>query len=396
MNTQKLCLLLFTAIMFASCSNDSQYKEPTSQIDTEEFTSNTIENARLDQQLEYKKTHLKKLGNWLTKNLTQVRELVNENNINDSDYFTISINYLVNNIENTIDPQLQKSMDAFLNIEGKNWYPTVTFINSDLSFIQARTGEDQNDKPIIALEKIVNEEQTYEGYEQNELDELELIHEELEEDLHSNREIMLVDISGCGEEGIAGPDAFVNCDDVYADGSEGSGGTGNGNTSSTARIRINKMTVKHHKEGWPGRSEVNFIGFKTAGLPITSGYCGQNIAGSLNCYNPDGKRIDRFKRSWIGDERTMNYLVKEDPSYANPDEYLFFTIFEQDSWPAPKKSNTYNFPNNQYRILEYRSWQGDYDSQLLSQNYTNPYNIPFTNDFSNENGGIKYNLTRGQ
>lgn len=401
MNTKKLYWLLFTVVLFASCSKDSQNEEPATQINTEEFTSTTIENARLEQQLEYKKTHLKKLGNWLTQNLTQVRGLVDQNNIKDSDYFTISINYLVNNIEDNADAHLQKALDAFLNIEDENWYPTVTFINSNLSSIQARTGDDPNDKTIVALEKIINEEQTYEGYEQNDLDELELIYEVLEEDLHANREIMLMDISQCVEVGISsGNDEFVHCDDIQAD---GSGGSGTGNTSTTARrIRIQKMTVKQHKEGWPGRSEVHFIGFTSTGLPINSGYCGDNIAGSLNCYNPDGKRIDRFKRSWIGDERTMNYLVKEDPSAANPDHYLFFRIFEQDSWPAPtrgKVSDTdgaFYFPNGEYRLIEYRSWQENYDKQLLSQNYNNPHGLPFTNGFSTENAGIKYNLTRGQ
>jgi hypothetical protein len=135
---------------------------------------------------------------------------------------------------------------------------------------------------------------------------------------------------------------------------------------------------------------------------VNSGYCGDNIAGSLNCYNPNGKRIDRFKRRWIGDERTMNYLVKEDPSAANPDHYLFYRIFEQDSWPAPKRGKVsdtdgaFYFPNGEYRLIEYRSWQENYDKQLLSQNYNNPYGIAFTNGFSTENAGIKYNLTRGQ
>ena len=60
---------LLTVVLFASCSKDSQNEEPATQINTEEFTSTTIENARLEQQLEYKTTHLKKLGNWLTQNL---------------------------------------------------------------------------------------------------------------------------------------------------------------------------------------------------------------------------------------------------------------------------------------------------------------------------------------
>jgi hypothetical protein len=378
-------------------------KTRVTQIDIEEFTASSISSARLEQKLKYKQKHLKNLGTWVSKNLPEVKELASRMNSEDSDYFTISIYHLINNTATNDNVELQKSLDAFLNLEDENWYPSVTFIKPNTPSIQVRVDGNQNDKPIIALEKIVNGEQTYEGYEQNELDELELIYETLVEEEHSSREMFLMELSQCGEDGFSsGDDAFLNCDDVIADGNGGNGGSGSGSTSTTARIRINKMTVKQHKERWPGRSEVHFIGFTSTGLPVNSGYCGDNIAGSLNCYNPNGKRIDRFKRRWIGDERTMNYLVKEDPSTANPDHYLFYRIFEQDSWPAPKKGKLEDFdehiyfPNGEYRIIEYRSWQGSYDKQLLSQNYNNPYELPFTNGFSAENGDIKYNLTRGQ
>ena len=249
------------------------------------------------------------------------------------------------------------------------------------------------------MEKIVNEEQTYGGYE---LDKLELIYEILVEEEHSNREMFLMELAQCGENGFtSGDDVFINCDDVIADDSGGNDGNGIGPNSSTARIRINKMIMKHHKEASPGRSEVHFKGFTITELPVNSGYCGGNIAGSSNCYSPDGKRIDRVRRRDIGDEKTMNYLVKEDPSAANPNYYLFFRIFEQDYWPAPKREkitdtdDVFTFPNGEYRLIKYRSWQPNYDEQLLSQNYNNPYGLPFTNSFSTENAGIKYNLTRG-
>lgn len=99
------------------------------------------------------------------KNLPDVKELANRINSEDSDYFTISIYHLIHNTATNNNAELQKSLDAFLNLEDENRYQSVTFIKSNTPSIQVGVDGNQNDKPIIALEKIVNGEQTYEDYE---------------------------------------------------------------------------------------------------------------------------------------------------------------------------------------------------------------------------------------
>ena len=48
--------------------------------------------------------------------------------------------------------------------------------------------------------------------------------------------------------------------------------------------------------------------------------------------------------------------------------------------------------NDEANEVSYRSWQGKYDSQMLTQNPNNSDGIPYANNFSSENSSIRYNL----
>lgn len=325
-------------------------------------------------------------------NINTVQAMVDQNNIYNSDYFTVSVSYLIANSNDRNDARLQAALNAFLNLDGEDWYPTVTF--------KKPTGTNPNGRTTVAITNYVNNTEISEAYEKNALDELELIRTGFTETTHANKRLLLMEISQCGSVGITNAeDEFINCDNIVADG----GNTGGGNNQSgTLRLRINDMKVKWHKEPWPFRSGVHFSGFKLSFQPTFSGDCGDEMEGSPNCYNYEGFRIKEFKRKWIknGNTKTVDYLMKEDSNFANPPDFIFYTIFEKDSWPAylrgDEPDEVFYFPNNEYRIIKYRSWEEDYDSQLLSQDSNNTYSLPFSNNFSTENGGIKYNLTRGQ
>jgi hypothetical protein len=385
-----------------SCTKENNDDNDKVDFNISQQTAESIATATTKQKIEYKTYHLKAIGNWVSNHYQEVQSFIDLINTGKSDYFSVSANYVLSNIKyNKSDYNLTKSLIAFENLDGEYWYPTLTFVAPKSRIHALHKSTDNSAKPIIGIEDFEDGEQIYRGYTENEINELELHYEQLSEEEHSDREIVVVDLGQCGEPSTfisdAPDDEFSQCDLNASD----TGNDDSGNTQpSTFRLRIDRMTVKQNKEGWPGRSEVHFKGFKLSQLPQDSGYCGENIAGTSNCHNPDGKRISRIKRRHIGDDRQYGYLMKEDNSFNNSD-FVFYRIFESDSWPAPKKAKLedydkhFYFPNEEYRIIEYRSWQEEYDSQLLSQDYNNPHGLPFANNFSTNTNAIKYNLTRG-
>ncbi|MGC6525018.1 MAG: hypothetical protein ACON30_01920 [Flavobacteriaceae bacterium] len=76
---------------------------------------------------------------------------------------------------------------------------------------------------------------------------------------------------------------------------EGTGGTGG---NSNGNLQLNKMTIKDLKEGWPGRPEIHFKGYKFSAPPSNDWDCGEYMYASVNCYNYEGRRIARIKRKW--------------------------------------------------------------------------------------------------
>ncbi len=388
-----VCVCALVLVTAYSCSKEGDAESDNVDFNISQQTAESIVKATTKQKLEYKTYHLKIIGHWVSNHYQEVQSFIDKVNTGNSDYFSVSANYVLNNVKyDESDQNLTKSLTAFENLDGEYWYPTLTFVSPKNRIDLLHKSSDNSDKPIIGIEDVEDGEQIYRGYTENEINELELHYEQLSEEEHSDREIVVVELGQCGEQDSfisdAPDDEFSQCDLNASD----TGNDGTGNTQpSTWRLRIDRMTVKQHKENWPGRSEVHFKGFKLSQLPTSSGYCGDNIVGTLNCQNPDVKRISRIKRRHIGDDRQYRYLMKEDNSSNNSD-FIFYRIFESDSWPAPIRGKVtdpdavFYFPNGEYRAIEYRSWQDDYD---------NPYGLPFANNFSTDTNAIKYNLTRG-
>ena len=369
-------------------------------VNSEELTNlkDNIENASLSEKSMYKTANLKTVGNWVTDNITNIKIKINELNSNNSDYFTVSAKYLISLIqEKEINTDLAESLNVFTNLEGENWYPTITFVVSNEDAIYLRS----NDNPIIAIKNNVNGQEIYEGYEENENGELELYYEQLAEEEHANREIAIIELSQCdaflydGAENID----LSSCGGVGDSGINDSGGndsgSGNDNQPTVWRTRIDRMTVRYHKESWPGRSEIQFHGFHIVPNPI-SGDCGLAIEGGANCYNYSGKRIDRLKRREIGDNRNYDYIMREDNN-AEFSGYTSFLIFEGDSWLAHKRTKVFNYPNGGFRKIYFRSWQSHYDSETVRHTFNDVDNsgFPFVNGHVVDKSSIKYNLTRG-
>lgn len=382
-------------LLLNSCTQESVIEEDINALDITLASSQSINNATPRQQLDYKQLHLKNIGNWVSKNYLTLETIINTLNTEDSDYFSVSARYLINNTPNKVlDETLDASLNAFLDLDDENWFPTLTFIRPTTDYSSARNTEENNDDIIIGLEDIVDGEQIVRGYTQNEINELELYYEQLNEEEHGTRDIVLVELGSCNAFiSDVDDDTFEHCEIQGSD--VGGNNFGGGSSAPTIwRLRIDRMTVKQHKEGWPSRSEIHFQGFSVEPSPST-GNCGQTIIGGANCYNTAGRRIDKLKRSEIGDDRPYSYLMREDSDY-NSSDYTIYTIFEEDSWPAPRNKTYYDFPNNQARKIEYRSWQSEYDSQVLTFDLNaSSDTLPFASGFTIDKNSIKYNLTRG-
>jgi len=374
----KLFLLLFLTSLFIACTNNNEI----------------IENATLDEKLAYKRFHLTKIASWLLKNETEVKEALNILNSNyngEADTFFIesvinqvNSNQEIDKSETINDENLEFSLTAFVDIENESWFPTMRV--HDFEKYLSRAPYDDT-KTLYALDDYdqTNQEQIMKGYQENTDGDLEPINETLNEQLAGEDDIIVLEILPCTGDGGGQEQLRGLCDP------EGGG------TQYSFRLRIDKMTVKHHKEGWPGRSEINFKGYALS-APFGTGDCGNNITGTSNCYIYSGRSIEQYKRSWINnqDERSQLYLMKTQESEVT-DEVVFYLIFEEDSFPAPLDTKTFQMPNGDLRNITYRSWQSPYDTQTLSMNPANTYGLPYPNynNFSVDKNSIKYNLKYG-
>lgn len=392
------CALLCTLVY--SCSTEDSVEQNLENATIAELDSQAIENATVREKLDYKQGHLKTIGNWVTQNYEDVKSFVNSENIENSDYYTLSADYVINSVASKGNAELNTALNAFLNLDNEDWYPTLTFVAPALNSNLARS-TDLESRPIIVLDDIENGEQVPRGYTLNEINQLELQYEQLNEVDHGNRDMVILELGQCGSNILSDSpnDSLIDCNDVQGS-LPGNGNGGGTNQPSVFRLRIDRMTVKQHKEGWPMRSEVHFRGFQEIPTPQNSGYCGQTVIGGGNC-NDDytGKQIDQLKRSEIGDERNYDYLLAENSQF-NHEGVIFYRIFEFDSWPAYKQAKLedtdqhFYFPNGEYRIVEYRSWQVEYNSQMLSNDFNNPFGLTPVSGFSTDTSAIKYNLTR--
>ena len=374
------CLL--GTVFLTSCEKEEHIIESQVVVNENNNYQKLNNEASLDEKIDYKRAHLFTIADGLLNFNSEISEIVRTLEVNEDDEIVISAKYLFENMlvennhleNNSLIQNVLISLDAFIGLEEEeDWHPVLTYKNAG-EFVLEQTIETSN--LIIAIEDVEDYTKVYKGYEKINGSTVQ-IEETLTPELVGENYLIIMELSPC---------EFNNhapCD--YNSGNNGGSG------SYTARI--NKMTVKHHKEPWPGRSRVHFQGFSLPSPPQHSGDCGDYIYGSVNCYNYLGKEMGVFKRSWVNNqtERTVNfYLTTPNNSNAN---IIFYVIFEKDGWPAPVKAETFPFSNGQSRNVYYRSWESPYHSVMLNGNISsNPYNLPSIYSYSYNGASIKYNF----
>lgn len=373
-----------------SCSTEEDLNSPiheTTSSYKDMFNDKSyIENAELKTKLEYKKYHLKNIAKWISGNNIEVLNSVKKHykevdqNRNEISLFLKDLDIdFKEKIGKDYSSKLESSLNAFVELEGESWYPKITVLNAD-KLMEKSTYD--SEKPIIVFSEYEEEigVESLVGYQENLEGELVELDEPVTEEFAMDKTLVVLSIDN----------VIAPIDDEFS----GGGGSGSGG-SSYYRLKINKIKLKQHKEDWHnGASELHFAGFKVSRLPIYSGECRESMTGSAHCYTDDGNRVSKVSRGDVGDEFTADYTINTYDSFSSSD-IIFFVLFEQDSWPAPRNVETFPFSNGEFRNVYYRSYQGGYDAIMLSMNSSNNYGLPSARGYSTENAGIKYNLTFG-
>lgn len=175
----KYSLLVVFLQLFSSCSSDEKIKELPTSEQVNFLDKAYIENATVDEQLEYKRFHLLNLATWLSHNNNEVRDLVQTYNKGNSQQEVFSVESIINEFKNSgkeLSPEVEKSLnislEAFRNLDGEDWYP---YIKYERMIEYANKQPYDASKPLYAMQDFENNEEIAVGYQENEDGNLEEI-----------------------------------------------------------------------------------------------------------------------------------------------------------------------------------------------------------------------------
>lgn len=417
----------------ANCSKDSEKIENESNTDM--YNKELIENATFEEKVAYAEFHLLKIATYIAKDMksNKIADVIFEKGQINGANGTITAQELINvvslNSRNSNQDkemiEINKSLTAFENLEGVNWTAAISTVMFEKK--QNRRGFDDSEPIFVLSTDTEKENQLVDGYQLNSSNIMEKIGIPVTETVAKNNEVFKVAIikneingdenGGGGSSGGGGGSGSGNLNDTNPIPT----GTviGSGGTSTLAPyvqgLKINKMTCINKKESWIETNDVHFIGAKDNVDPlidvidvpqyfpkVTNGWV-WNIGTPLTSQtNVEGSLIRHFTSSECDNQTQIliNWLI-DFGNNQSQGQVLYGIIFEHDNWPAPKKEVVFTFPNNQIKILQYRSYENEYARPMLYNqncftNCNNPTSFPSTNDYwINSDGWMIYNLFRG-
>lgn len=385
-------LPLLSLVLLASCSNEESTGLENQAGIPQIMSKAQIVNAPIEKQIEYKRHHLKVLAQWAASERAAINEDASESfQKNQVAEQTFYLENLVNQVGLTekssslsTKDDLILALDAFKDLDGETYLPIITVHESGM--IGQKSGS-SNEETLIVIEDNDIDGETYAAYLIGEDDGLEEYLGDLDDPAVDGLPLLVIELDICGTNSIvAAPD--VNGTSPCS-GDTFSGDIVGGGGSSIYRLVVNKMIVRDLKEGWPFRSEIGIKAYKISSLsPGVLYECGENVHISDNCLESNGTRIVQLKREWKDDERTYNFEIERNNMFTN--DILVYTIFEQDSFPFLTKFAVMDLPSGSRVSIPYRSWQSDYDRQVLSQNSN--FGLPLVFGHVTDNSEIKYNL----
>ncbi len=286
---------------------------------------------------------------------------------------------------------LTESLEAFHDLDGRNWDPKVYIPNfqkqnNNFRLNLSRTTYNP-DKPVFVI--AVEDVEDPVGYQEIDDELVELNERVTEADanlmIDEGNDILVISLD----------ENRPAYDDVGGGSDSSSGAT---TTNSVRFVVLEKMIVKHHKESWvSGKSEVTIRGFWDRAAFDYGNY--------FTHHNDDayGTRIKKVSRSSIRNqtEMTVNFKILWDlnnvESLGIENQFYGYVIFECDSWPAPKKTITLQeLYNGDMRTVDVRSWQSPYNNDYirLIHNTSYDYGFDYITSHHVNNNGIEHNFTK--
>jgi hypothetical protein len=255
------------------------------------------------------------------------------------------MNGLVNN-----DGNVEKALDKFRNIEGRDLYPQI-YIPFYENVKARRHSNPAAREAVVAEDQILviydgndmgDTNPVYTGYQLNDNGELTESDLEINEEYAMHNEVWVVSLN----ETIEDINQVEN------------------STASAPSAIIDRMRCSCHKESWiAGASEVNIITIFSANS--VSSYLSNEYYGG----GPyEGGRIYKFSRSLVNDGvfRTVNFGINGYWDGRPNATYSHSVIFEYDIWPTGKRIAEWDF-NGQFLNVEYRSSDSYYTKNSISK-----------------------------
>ena len=410
--------------LLAACSFNQQDTLEVQAIEVGALLSKSeIQNAPIEQQLAYKRHHLKNLAQWLG---SRPEVLANLEKVSA---FAEPRPYL---FEDLLEQQhangrvsdgseeyemLSSSLDAFKGVDGEVYYPSVFMIEGD-GYADEVVKEDEfiDEDQVVKEDPLIKSDRLYVAIEDadekgEKFTAYELIDDGIEEKLIplkieltpefiSNDRLMVVELDFCGNTVMDvernAIDEIVGCGQNAGDPTSG-GSTGGSNFNDD--LVLNKIKIKDLKESWPGRSEISLKIYKLPAQALVDGtglseYCGESIYASDNCTNFRGRRYMRLKRRQKNRVFEVDWLLKNESN--NSPDILFYVIFEADGWPVDLQTKEFSIPGAPFvnPKIRFRSWQEEYDYRIVSQSSSqaSTYGIPYANTLTIDNSDITYSL----
>ena len=393
----KLSLVLLMSLMI-SCSNEDSLNElPVDSLDLSILSKDEIETASLTDKSNYKRYHLKVLATFITKEKKLVNEIIKSKNIPISDeHQEFFIENLVNEMLSfehikITDEKLkviEKSLNAFKDLDGENWYPKIFFRNEFSS--ESKTNS-MVDRTFVAIEDLNENGEYFSPYELLDNDsgeeELFLLNDGLTPEYVGSNSLMVVELGlPCGDGGI---DQIQRC-------SGGGGGPGGG---SSLNMVLEKIRIKDLKELWPGRSEISLKIYKLPSGVLTPpagllDLCGDFVYASDDCDNFEGRRYMRLKRSDKNKQFYVDWLMKDEGNSPYSNDITFYVIFEADPWPTSPQTTNFEDISGITPRISFRSNQPYYDKRMTGTNNSTilQYGIMDASYNNINNSDIEYNF----
>ncbi len=394
---------------FISCSeqNDSVMDE----MSFASYNKETIQDAPLAAKVAYQDYHLLKIAKWVAKNYKkQVIKNAIELSVDEESKTTpkILVTELISSFQsrstnsnhNANVEEIKESLEAFSSLKNGSWLPTIS-MPIEVK-VASRTLDES--EPIFVIDKPESNTPTIgiEGYQLKDNGDFEIVDQQITEEIAGRVSTFVIKLNSYSDEDGGGGGSGGG----GSGGGSGSGGFsdnvpfigtlgGGPSYSSPPGLKIKWMQVKQHKEEWwNGASEINIVCFVENEFPTYSGFCGNYITASSNCYNYDGKQIRSASECDIDNNvfSVCDAVLNSTTNFNGT--VIYYIIFEHDGtdWLGNHENiEAFTFPNGQVRNLQYRSYQSYYAKGMFSV-ASSSANFPNISNAGVDNSGIKFTL----